>query len=159
VDVITYEFENIPTLAASFLSSRKPVLPDVKALSTTADRLAEKTFVGSLGIGTADFKPVDRHSALAFAIAKLGRPAVLSTRRSGYDGKGQVIIKPGTDLNEALGRMGGQPAILEAFIPFEKEISAIAVRASDGSVRTYDLVENHHRDHILDRSLVPAPVS
>jgi len=157
-DAITYEFENIPTAAASFLSARKPVLPDAKALATTGDRLTEKTFLRSLGIGTADFKPVDQRSALAFAIATLGRPAVLKTRRFGYDGKGQALIRPGSDLDEALAKMGGQPAILEAFVPFEMEVSVVAVRASDGTVRTYDLVENRHRDHILDVSIVPANV-
>jgi 5-(carboxyamino)imidazole ribonucleotide synthase len=159
VDAVTYEFENIPSVAAAFLCARRPVLPDVKALDTTADRLTEKTFVRSLGIATAQFRPIDRHSALAFAIATLGRPAVLKTRRLGYDGKGQVIIRPGMDLNEALGLMGGRPAILEAFVPFAKEVSVVAVRGSDGEVRTYDLVENEHRDHRLDRSIVPARVA
>jgi 5-(carboxyamino)imidazole ribonucleotide synthase len=158
-DVITYEFENIPAATAAFLSARKPVRPDVKALSTTADRLTEKTFLRSLAIATADFKPVDKHSALAFAIATLGRPAVLKTRRFGYDGKGQALIKPGTDLNEALQKMGGQPAILEAFVPFEMEVSIVAARGVDGTILIYDLTENRHRDHILDQSLVPAGVS
>jgi 5-(carboxyamino)imidazole ribonucleotide synthase len=156
VDAVTYEFENIPALAASFLSERRPVLPDVRALATTSDRLMEKTFVRSLGIATAEFRAIDRHSALAMAIATLGRPAVLKTRRFGYDGKGQTIIRPGTDLSEALQSMGGQPSILEAFVPFDKEVSVVAARGDDGLIKTYDLVENRHRDHILDQSIVPA---
>jgi 5-(carboxyamino)imidazole ribonucleotide synthase len=158
VDAVTYEFENIPALAATFLSERRPVLPDVRALATTSDRLMEKTFVRSLGIATAEFRAIDRHSALAMAVATLGRPAVLKTRRFGYDGKGQTIIRPGTDLSEALQSMGGQPSILEAFVPFDKEVSVVAVRGDDGLIRTYDLVENRHRDHILDQSIVPASV-
>ena len=158
VDCITYEFENIPARTAASLTAAKPVLPDVRALETTADRLAEKTFVRSLGIGTAEFRPVASQSELASAIAALGRPAVLKTRRFGYDGKGQAVIRAGTDLDEALARMGGQPAILEAFVPFEREVSVIAVRDDDGNVRTYDVVENEHHEHILDRSLVPARI-
>jgi 5-(carboxyamino)imidazole ribonucleotide synthase len=159
VDVVTYEFENVPAEAAAVIGAERPVLPDVKALSTTADRLLEKTFVRSLGIATAEYRAIDRHGALAFAIATLGRPAVLKTRRFGYDGKGQVTIRPGMDLNDALQAIGNQPAILEAFVPFEMEVSVIVVRGVDGTVKTYDLVENRHRDHILDLSIVPAPVS
>jgi 5-(carboxyamino)imidazole ribonucleotide synthase len=158
VHCITYEFENIPARTAATLTAAKPVLPAVRALETTADRLVEKTFVRSLGIGTAEFRPVADSSELASAIAALGRPAVLKTRRFGYDGKGQTIIRAGTDLSEALARMGGQPAILEAFVPFEREVSVIAVRAEGGSVKTYDVVENEHHEHILDRSIVPARI-
>jgi 5-(carboxyamino)imidazole ribonucleotide synthase len=158
VDRITYEFENIPARTAATLTAAKPVLPTVRALETTADRLAEKTFVRSLGIGTAEFRPVADSAELASAIAALDRPAVLKTRRFGYDGKGQAIIRAGADLDEALARMGGQPAILEAFIPFEREVSVIAVRGEGGSVGTYDVVENEHREHILDRSIVPARI-
>ncbi|QEN87803.1 5-(carboxyamino)imidazole ribonucleotide synthase [Labrys sp. KNU-23] len=159
VDAITYEFENIPAATAAILSAARPVLPAVLALETTADRLTEKSFVRSLGIGTAEFRAVDSHADLASAVAALGRPSVLKTRRFGYDGKGQTIIRPGNDLSEALARMGGQPAILEAFVPFETEVSVIAVRADDGAVRTYDLTENLHHDHILDQSIVPSHFS
>ena len=158
VACVTYEFENIPATTAARLTAAVPVLPDVRALETTADRLTEKRFVRELGIGTAEFRSVADGAELASAIASIGRPAVLKTRRFGYDGKGQTVIRAGTDLNEALARMGGQPAILEAFVPFEKEISVVAVRDAPGSVRTYDVVENEHDDHILDRSLVPARV-
>jgi len=156
VDAITYEFENIPARTASILAAARPVLPDVRALETTADRLTEKNFIRSLGIGTAEFRAVDNHSDLASAVAALGRPAVLKTRRFGYDGKGQTIIRPGADLADSLARMQGQPAILESFVPFTAEVSVIAVRADDGRVETYDLVENEHRHHILDVSIVPA---
>jgi 5-(carboxyamino)imidazole ribonucleotide synthase len=156
VDAITYEFENIPSATASILSAARPVLPAVRALETTADRLTEKSFVRSLGIGTAEFRAVDGDADLASAVAALGRPSVLKTRRFGYDGKGQTIIRPDDDLAEALARMGGQPAILEAFVPFVAEVSVVAARGSDGAVLTYDLVENEHRDHILDRSIVPS---
>ncbi|MDQ0390794.1 5-(carboxyamino)imidazole ribonucleotide synthase [Labrys monachus] len=156
VDAVTYEFENIPARTAAILSAARPVLPAVGALETTADRLTEKTFIRSLGIGTAEFRAVDSHADLASAVGALGRPAVLKTRRFGYDGKGQTLIRPGHDLSEALARMGGQPAILEAFVPFAAEVSVIAVRSDNGSVRTYDLVENEHHEHILDRSVVPS---
>jgi 5-(carboxyamino)imidazole ribonucleotide synthase len=159
VDCITYEFENIPARTAATLTAMKPVLPPVRALETTADRLAEKTFVRSLGIGTAEFRPVAGPSELASALDALGRPAILKTRRFGYDGKGQAIIREGTGLEEALARMGGQPAILEAFVPFDREVSVIAVRAEGGQVATYDVVENEHREHILDRSIVPARIT
>ncbi|CAM5777198.1 N5-carboxyaminoimidazole ribonucleotide synthase [Labrys miyagiensis] len=159
VDAITYEFENIPASTAAILSAARPVLPAVRALETTADRLTEKTFVRSLGIGTAEFRPVDNHADLASAIVALGRPSVLKTRRFGYDGKGQTMIRPGGDLSEALARMGGQPAILEAFVPFVAEVSVVAVRGDDGAARTYDLVENEHHDHILDQSVVPSRMS
>ena len=156
VDAITYEFENIPARTAAILSAARPVLPAVRALETTADRLAEKTFLRSLGIGTAEFRAVNDHADLASAVAALGRPSVLKTRRFGYDGKGQTLIRPGHDLTEALARMGGQPAILEAFVPFVAEVSVVAVRGDSGAVRTYDLVENEHHEHILDRSIVPS---
>ena len=159
VDAVTYEFENIPARTAALLSAAKPVVPDVRALETTADRLTEKTFVRSLGIGTAEFRPVDSYADLADAVGALGRPSVLKTRRFGYDGKGQIIIRHGGDLTEALARMGGQPAILEAFIDFSAEISVVAVRSDTGTVATYDTVQNEHRDHILDVSSVPAQVS
>ena len=158
VDAVTYEFENIPAPTAALLSAAKPVLPDVRALETTADRLTEKTFIRSLGIGTAEFRAVNDHADLANAVGDLGRPSVLKTRRFGYDGKGQTLIRPGGDLSESLARMGGQPAILEAFVPFTVEVSVVAVRADDGTVDTYDLVENEHRNHILDVSTVPARV-
>lgn len=158
VDAVTYEFENIPPRAAAILSARRPLWPPVSALETTQDRLTEKTFVRSLGIGTADFLNVETRSDLNYAVAKIGRPSILKTRRFGYDGKGQATIKPGSNLDVAWGRMNGQPSILEAFVPFVREVSVIAARDALGQIVTYDLVENEHRDGILHRSVFPALV-
>ena len=128
VDVVTYEFENVPADTATFLAARVPVLPDPQILATTQDRLKEKTFVAGLGIRTAAFAAVDEPAALAAALAQVGRPAILKTRRFGYDGKGHATIRNGTDAVAAWREIGGQPCILEAFVPFEREISVIAAR-------------------------------
>ncbi|HMK81535.1 MAG TPA: 5-(carboxyamino)imidazole ribonucleotide synthase [Xanthobacteraceae bacterium] len=158
VDVVTYEFENVPAETATFLSARRPVLPDPKVLATTQDRLIEKAFVQSLGIATARFAAVDSAEGLAAALATIGRPAVLKTRRFGYDGKGQAIIRDGqgADLFDAL---GGQAQILEAFVPFEREISVVAARGAGGEIESFDVTENTHEDHILRTSRAPAAVS
>jgi 5-(carboxyamino)imidazole ribonucleotide synthase len=158
VDVITYEFENVPAQTAVFLSARRPVLPDPSILATTQDRAAEKKFLDSLGIATAPYRTVDDPSDLADAIEQVGRPAVLKTRRFGYDGKGQVLLRNGTDHAAAWREIGAQPAILEAFVPFEREVSVVAARACDGRIECFDLTENEHRDHILKISRVPANV-
>jgi len=158
VDVVTYEFENVPAETAAFLSARTPVLPDPNVLAITQDRLAEKRFVGSLGIATARFAPVDAPAELAAALEQVGRPAVLKTRRFGYDGKGQVAIHNGSDAQTAWRAIGAQPAILEVFVPFEREISVVAARARDGRVECFDVTENEHRDHILKISRVPADI-
>jgi 5-(carboxyamino)imidazole ribonucleotide synthase len=159
VDVVTYEFENVPAETATFLSARKPVLPDPKVLATTQDRLVEKDFVKGLGIGTADFAAVDSPDMLSAALAQVGRPAVLKTRRFGYDGKGQVMIRDGVDPVALFNDLGGQPQILEAFVPFEREISVIAARSREGQVESFDVIENAHADHILKTSRVPAAVT
>jgi 5-(carboxyamino)imidazole ribonucleotide synthase len=158
VDVVTYEFENVPAETATFLAARVPVLPDPLVLATTQDRLKEKTFVAGLGIGTASFAEVGAPDALAAAIARIGRPAILKTRRFGYDGKGHAAIKNGTDPAVAWREVGGQPCILEAFVPFEREISVVAARDHDGRVECFDVTENEHRDHILKVSRVPAAI-
>ncbi|HEY2531311.1 MAG TPA: 5-(carboxyamino)imidazole ribonucleotide synthase [Xanthobacteraceae bacterium] len=159
VDVVTYEFENVPAETATFLSARVPVLPDPQVLATTQDRLAEKTFVTALGIRTAGFAAVSAPSELAAALSRIGCPAVLKTRRFGYDGKGQLTIRDGIDPQTAWREVGGQPCILEAFVPFEHEVSVVAARARDGVVECFDVTENEHRDHILKISRVPAAVS
>lgn len=159
VDVITYEFENIPSATAMILAARRPVLPDIVVLETTQDRLAEKDFVTKLGIGTARYADVSSVTDLAAAVKKLGLPAVLKTRRFGYDGKGQIIIHEGDDLDEVWDRLGTKSAILEAFVPFEREVSVIAARGTDGDVVCYDVTENEHRDHILKTSHAPAAIS
>jgi 5-(carboxyamino)imidazole ribonucleotide synthase len=159
VDVITYEFENVPAAAAMILAARRPVLPDRKILETTQDRLAEKDFVKRLGIGTADYADVSSAASLGAAIARIGLPAVLKTRRFGYDGKGQAIIRDGDDPEKVWQDLGTKSAILEAFIPFEREVSVIAARSADGDVECFDVTENEHRDHILKISRAPADIS
>jgi 5-(carboxyamino)imidazole ribonucleotide synthase len=158
VDVVTYEFENIPADAATYVAERVAVFPDPKVLATTQDRLAEKQFIAALGIPTAPFAAAATLAELYAALERIGRPAVLKTRRFGYDGKGQSTI----DLNrapEAAWRdVGGAPCILEAFVPFVREISVVAARSSDGTVECFDVTENEHRDHILKVSRVPAAV-
>jgi 5-(carboxyamino)imidazole ribonucleotide synthase len=156
VDIVTYEFENVPAETATFLAARIPVLPDPDILATTQDRLAEKNFITALGIGTAAYADIRDPSALAPAIEKIGRPAILKTRRFGYDGKGHATIKNGTDPAAAWRDLGGQPCILEAFVPFEREVSVVAARGHDGTVECFDVTENEHRDHILKTSRVPA---
>ena len=158
VDVITYEFENVPAAAAMILGARRPVLPERTILETTQDRLAEKDFVKRLGIGTADYADVSSAAALHAAIARIGLPAVLKTRRFGYDGKGQAIIRQGDDPDRIWEDLGTRSAILEAFIPFEREISVIAARSADGQVECFDVTENEHRDHILKISRAPAEI-
>jgi 5-(carboxyamino)imidazole ribonucleotide synthase len=159
VDVITYEFENVPAAAAMILGARRPVLPDRKILETTQDRLAEKDFVKRLGIGTAEYADVSSAASLRAAVTRIGLPAVLKTRRFGYDGKGQAIIRAGEDLNDIWHELGTRSAILEAFIPFKCEISVIAARSADGHVECFDVTENEHRDHILRISRAPADIS
>ena len=158
VDVITYEFENVPAAAAMILGARRPVLPERTILETTQDRLAEKDFVKRLGIGTADYADVSSAADLRAAIARIGLPAVLKTRRFGYDGKGQAIIRQGDDPDWIWEDLGTRSAILEAFIPFEREISVIAARSADGHVECFDVTENEHRDHILKISRAPAAI-
>jgi 5-(carboxyamino)imidazole ribonucleotide synthase len=159
VDIVTYEFENVPAETATFLSARKAVLPDPQVLAITQDRLTEKSFVADLGIRTARFAQIDSPAALTSALDTIGRPAVLKTRRFGYDGRGQIMIRNGTDPDTAWREIGGQPAILEAFVPFEREVSVVAARAADGSVQCFDVTENEHRDHILKVARVPAGVT
>ena len=159
VDVITYEFENVPAAAAMILAARRPLLPDRKILETTQDRLAEKDFVKQLGIGTADYADVSSAATLRAAIARIGLPAVIKTRRFGYDGKGQAIIRDGDDPDRIWEDLGTKSAILEVFVPFEREISVIAARSADGHVECFDVTENEHRDHILKISRAPAAIS
>ena len=159
VDVVTYEFENVPAATAKFLSERTPVVPDPGVLATTQDRFEEKTFVAGLGIRTAPFAAIGDLADLAPALERIGRPAVLKTRRFGYDGKGQALTRPDDDLAPAWDQVGRHPSIVEAFVPFEREISVIAARGHDGEVVSFDVVENEHRDHILKVSRVPADVT
>lgn len=159
VDVVTYEFENVPAETAAVLDARVPVAPGVQALKTAQDRVAEKTFIAGLGIPVAPFADVADIASLEAALARIGRPAVLKTRRFGYDGKGQTKIHEGTDPTAAFAEIGRQPAILEGFVRFEKEISVIAARSWSGAIAVYDVPENHHENHILKTSTVPARIS
>jgi len=159
VDVVTYEFENIPAETAAFLAPLVPVLPDPKVLATTQDRIAEKDFIAGLAIGTAPYAAVGTSLELSAALDRIGRPAVLKTRRFGYDGKGQAAITTDTAAEAAWQDVGAQPSILEAFVPFFREVSVVAARAADGTVECFEVTENEHRDHILKVSRVPAAVS
>lgn len=159
VDVVTYEFENVPARTAEVLGEIRPVRPDAAALAASQDRLIEKEFVASLDIGTAPFLAVDTAGALARAVAQLGRPSILKTRRFGYDGKGQTTIKEGTDLAVAFRSLGNVPAILEGVVPFVKEVSVICARGLDGAFAAFDVCENEHANHILHRTLAPAAIA
>jgi 5-(carboxyamino)imidazole ribonucleotide synthase len=158
VDVVTYEFENVALAAVDALAARVPVRPGRRALEAAQDRIAEKAFLNGIGLATAPWAEVDGPEALAAAMARLGAPAVLKTRRLGYDGKGQVRLDRGASAGEAWTAIGGAPAVLEGFVGFEREISVIAARGLDGAVVAFDPGENEHRDGILHRTTVPARI-
>jgi 5-(carboxyamino)imidazole ribonucleotide synthase len=158
VSVVTYEFENVPAATANFLARHKPVLPGPTILAVVQDRLPEKEFVANLGIATAAFAKVDSLEELRSAAQKIGLPAILKTRRMGYDGKGQAAIRDMSEIDAAWLEIGKAPAILEQFVPFEREISVVAARSAEGEVVAYEAAENLHRDHILHRSRVPAQI-
>ncbi len=159
VDVVTYEFENVPVETVRHLASQLPVHPEPRALEIAQDRLIEKGFMQALGIDTPRFASVDDAAKLGSALAKVGMPALLKTRRLGYDGKGQVILYPGDSAFDAWERLGRVPCILEAFVTFTCEISVIAARGSDGRFVAYDIPRNVHENGILRRSEVPAAIS
>jgi 5-(carboxyamino)imidazole ribonucleotide synthase len=154
-DAITYEFENVPADALRALA--RPVLPPLRALETAQDRIAEKTLFTDAGLPVPTFAAVDDLDALTAVVDAVGLPAMLKTRRFGYDGKGQAVIRNVELLEDAWRAIGEVPSILEAFVPFDRELSIVAVRAADGELRCYPLVENHHREGILRVSYAPAP--
>ncbi len=156
VDVITYEFENIPTSALDLLETLAPIHPGRQALATSQDRLTEKTFLQNLGLQTAPFADVTSADDLEAALARIGTPAILKTRRFGYDGKGQARIMSAGDAGQALADMAGAPAILEGFVDFSHEVSVIGARSPDGAVACYDPGENVHEAGILRTTTVPA---
>lgn len=158
VDVVTYEFENVPAATAEILSRLKPLRPGANALAISQDRLAEKSFLSSKNIPVAPYRAVTSRAELDAAIAELGLPAVLKTTRLGYDGKGQRVLREAGDAAAAFAELKPHPLVLEAFVPFEKEISVVAARGADGTVRSFDAAENVHRHHILHTSSVPADV-
>ena len=159
VDVITFEFENIPTSALDLLETLRPIHPPRSALATSQDRLVEKTFLQGLGLQTAPFADVQNADDLAKAIETIGTPAILKTRQMGYDGKGQARIMSPADADAALADMAGAPAILEGFITFSHEVSVIGARAADGAVSCYDPGENVHVNGILRSTTVPAKLT
>ncbi|MGX9573115.1 5-(carboxyamino)imidazole ribonucleotide synthase [Mesorhizobium sp. f-mel] len=158
--VVTYEFENVPVMAASVLAVTVPVYPPARALEVAQDRVAEKKFLNGIGIPTADFCPVDNDDELTAALKKFDGSGILKTRRMGYDGKGQRVFR-NMETGGFAGiceAMGNVPLILESFVDFEREISVIAARGMDGSLAAYDPAENVHRDGILHRSTLPARI-
>ena len=155
-DVVTYEFENVPAASAAFLAARLPVLPPPAALQATQDRLAEKQMFQRLGIPTAPFHSLDTAAQLGAALATTGLPAVIKTRRFGYDGKGQVVARSAEEAAAALDSLG-PGLVAERLIDFERELSILAVGGLDGSRVFYPLTENHHRDGILRASYAPVP--
>ncbi|MEO1328569.1 MAG: 5-(carboxyamino)imidazole ribonucleotide synthase [Pseudomonadota bacterium] len=164
VDVITFEFENTPAAPLRGLANRVPIRPNLDALETAQDRLAEKTRLTAIGAGVAPYVAIDGSEGLVEALNGPDAPAqaILKTRRFGYDGKGQVRLSAGLDragAEAAWAEIGGQPAVLETRIAFEREISVICARGLDGTVRCYDPAENRHADGILRRSSVPAAIS
>ena len=157
IDVATFDFENVPADTAQWLTEHTRVSPNPRALALAQDRLEEKTMFRELGLETPAFATIDSRADLERAARIIGFPSVLKTRRLGYDGKGQFRLRGGADVGAAWDALGGAPAILEAWVPFDRELSVIAVRGSDGAFCTYPLVQNWHSDGILAASLAPAP--
>jgi 5-(carboxyamino)imidazole ribonucleotide synthase len=157
LELVTYEFENVPVEAAKFLAERVPVYPPPAALEAAQDRLAEKTLFRDLGISTTDFLPIATPAEFETAVKELGLPAVLKTSRMGYDGKGQWTLRTADDVSKAKAELPQGALILERFVPFRRELSVLAVRSRNGETAFYPLVENHHRGGILRLSLAPAP--
>lgn len=158
-DVVTYEFENVPVAAAEKLVASVAVYPPPRALEVSQDRLVEKQFIKSCGIPTADFCQIDNQADLDAALEDFGGEGVLKTRRMGYDGKGQKVFRKGDSAEGAFAALGSVPLILESFVPFEREVSIIAVRGTDGSFAAFDPAENVHKNGILHTSTLPASIS
>jgi len=157
LELVTYEFENVPVEAAEFLAERVPVYPPTKALEEAQDRRREKKLFQKLGIPVPEFAEVDSAAKLDAAVAALGLPAVLKTCRMGYDGKGQWTLRTREDVERTRKELPGVPLILEKFVAFTREVSLLAARSRSGEIAFYPLVENHHREGILRLSLAPAP--
>ena len=157
LELVTYEFENVPVEAARFLAKYVPVYPSPEALETAQDRLKEKNLFQKLGIATTSFAELNSADELEAAVKKIGLPAVLKTRRMGYDGKGQWVLRTTEDVKRAKSEFPRVSLLLENFLAFERELSILAVRSRSGETAFYPLVENHHRGGILRLSLAPAP--
>lgn len=158
VDVVTYEFENVPAETAAHIKSRKAIFPDPDVLAIAQDRLIEKSFLQDIGERTAPFIEVSSQADLEVAVESIGLPAVLKTRRFGYDGKGQSILRNQADIKSAFAEIGETPAILEGFVEFTREISIIAARSADGLTACFDPGENIHENHILAKTIAPARI-
>jgi 5-(carboxyamino)imidazole ribonucleotide synthase len=157
VDVVTYEFENVPVESARFAEERVPVFPPPAALEASQDRIAEKGLFDAVGLPVPPYAAVDSAAALEVALEEMGTPAVLKTRRLGYDGKGQAVIRDPLLAEDAWRSIGEAPAIVEGFVGFDRELSIVAARGRDGAFASYPLVENHHREGILRFTRAPAP--
>jgi len=157
LEVATFEFENVPVDAVRRVASRVPVFPPVDALAIAQDRLSEKQLFERLDIPIPPYAAIDSQAALHASVKRLGYPSVLKTRRMGYDGKGQFVLRGDADVAAAWGQLGGVPLILEQFVNFKREVSLIAARGRDGAMAYYPLVENHHYGGILRTTIAPAP--
>ena len=155
-DVVTFEFENVPTAALDLIEAQVPIRPGREALRISQDRLTEKEFLQGLGLTVAPFADVSDAAAMATAVATIGAPSIMKTRRFGYDGKGQARLRTPEDADQAFADMNGAPAVLEGFVDFTHEVSVIAARSPAGDVACYDPGENVHRDGILHSTTVPA---
>ncbi len=159
VDVITFEFENIPTTALDTLEKLRPIRPNREALRISQDRLVEKDFLTGIGLNVAPYANVESLADLKAALAEIGTPAILKTRRFGYDGKGQVRIKNASEADTAWDAMKGAPSVLEGFVDFSREVSVIAARGISGEISCFDPGENVHVDGILATTTIPASLS
>jgi 5-(carboxyamino)imidazole ribonucleotide synthase len=159
VSVVTFEFENVPAATADAAGEFAPVRPAGHILHTTQHRIREKTFLSGAGLPLTPYRTIHSSEDLARAVAELGTPSILKTADFGYDGKGQVRLNAPADAEPAWTSIGRVPAVLEAFIPFEREVSVVAARSSDGDFADWGVVENRHRNHILDVTIAPALVS
>lgn len=155
-DVVTYEWEGVPAATARALEVTAPVYPGPRALDISQDRITEKDALNSLGIATAPYRAVASRADLDAAVDARGLPSILKTRRGGYDGKGQAVLRSPADVDGAWNELGGVPLILEGFVPFVRELSIVAVRGRDGEVRCWPVVENEHRGGILHLTRAPA---
>jgi 5-(carboxyamino)imidazole ribonucleotide synthase len=156
--VVTCEFENVPAATLQAAARDAPVFPGAKSFAVAQDRLVEKDFVSGLGIAVAPYANVDSQEDLRAALSRVRTPALLKTRRFGYDGKGQIMIRSSGDIARALETIGHVPALVEGLVPFEREVSVLVVRGQDGTKHFYDPVENVHQDGILAISRVPARI-
>jgi len=159
VDLVTFEFENVPDRTAAFLAERRPTRPAPRILGVCQERLREKDFLASIQVATTRYRRVESAAGLPAAVGALGRPAILKSAAFGYDGKGQVRIDAEADIAGAWDKMGGAVGILEAHVDFDREISVIVARGTDQRAVVYPPVENQHKNHILDTTIVPARIA